>query len=214
MITGIKSEKSIFVEAILFCLGFILFSYFIHHAGILGIVSISGLIIPAILISRRLTSFKLFLQVFGLKKTKKKIFYIVIGLQLGLIYAIIYRNISGMSLFPVMIKRFAITAAIIGAAEELIFRGYIQEHFKKVNVVFALFYTAFAHSLYKSFLFLSPSNDMKINILFLLIWTFIGGVIFGLLKEISKSTIPVLLAHAFFDILVYGELSQPPWWVW
>lgn len=214
MITSIKSEKSIFVEAILFCLGFIFFSYFIHYSGLLGIVSFIGLIIPAILISRHITSCKHFLKIFGLIKTPKIFLYIVIGLQLGLIYALIYRNIAGMNLFPVIIKRFAFTAAFIGASEELIFRGYIQEYFKKVNIIFALFYAAFAHTLYKSFLFLSPANDIKINILFLMTWTFIGGLIFGILKEISKSTIPVLLAHAFFDILVYGELAQPPWWVW
>ena len=119
-----------------------------------------------------------------------------------------------MKIFPGSLTIFTATAALIGATEELVFRGFIQDYFKKVNVIFAVLFAAFSHSAYKCCLFLSPASETEINVSFLLLWTFIGGLIFGILKEVSKSVIPAVLAHVLFDILVYGECFKPPWWVW
>jgi membrane protease YdiL (CAAX protease family) len=45
-------------------------------------------------------------------------------------------------------------------------------------------------------------------------WTFVGGVVLGLLRQISDSVVPPIVAHAVFDLLVYGALVRAPWWVW
>jgi hypothetical protein len=39
-------------------------------------------------------------------------------------------------------------------------------------------------------------------------------VIFGLLRQVSGSVAPSMVAHAAFDLLVYGALARAPWWVW
>ena len=205
---------NIYAQAIICCLGFMLFSFFIHFGFPLIIISFAGLALPAVLISIQINSTTKMIQYFGLVFPKKIILYMVIGLQLGLIYALVYRSISGMEIFPRSLTIFTATAAMIGATEELIFRGFIQDYFKKVNVIFAVLFATFSHTAYKCCLFFSPASEMEINVSFLFIWTFIGGLIFGILKEISKSVIPAMLAHVLFDILVYGECFQPPWWVW
>ncbi|MFC2111559.1 type II CAAX prenyl endopeptidase Rce1 family protein [Bacteroidota bacterium] len=151
---------------------------------------------------------------FGLKFPRRLILYIIIGLQLGLIYSIIYRNIYGMDILPRQFYQFALIAALIGTMEELTFRGFIQGHAGKINAVFGVLFATFSHTAYKCCLFLIPINNFEINIAYLFLFTFTGGLLFGLLKEISKSVIPAVVAHVVFDILVYGECLQSPWWVW
>jgi membrane protease YdiL (CAAX protease family) len=55
---------------------------------------------------------------------------------------------------------------------------------------------------------------MYINYPFVALWTFVGGITFGLIRELSSSVIPPILAHAMFDLLVYGAVARAPWWVW
>ena len=215
MTTAHKPLKSkLLIEVSLCCFGLMIFSLFIHSAFPLILISLAGLTISGFIISRPIFSFRDFQQVFGLKFPRRIILYLIIGLQLGLIYSIIYRNISGMEIFPNKLHQFALIAALIGTMEELIFRGFIQGHAGKINTVFGVLFASFAHTAYKCCLFLLPVYDFEINIASLFLFTFIGGLLFGLLKEISKSVIPAIAAHAIFDILVYGHCLQSPWWVW
>jgi membrane protease YdiL (CAAX protease family) len=55
---------------------------------------------------------------------------------------------------------------------------------------------------------------MAINYSFILIWTILGGVAFGLLRECSGSVLPPVFAHAAFDLVAYGTVAEAPWWVW
>ena len=205
---------NIYTQAILCCLGFMIFSFFIHSSFPLITISFIGLAFPAAIIGVQINSFSDLIQKIDFIFPKKIGLYLFIGLQLGLIYAIVYRNISGMKLFPVSLTQFAATAAVIGATEEIIFRGFIQKYFKKISLIFALLFATFSHTAYKCCLFLSPAISVDVNIYFLAIWTFVGGLLFGILKEISKSVVPAVIAHMLFDILVYGECLNAPWWVW
>jgi hypothetical protein len=36
----------------------------------------------------------------------------------------------------------------------------------------------------------------------------------GLMRHFSGSVLPAVTAHVLFDILVYGDWAQAPWWVW
>jgi membrane protease YdiL (CAAX protease family) len=215
MITAHKSLKSKrLIEVSLCCFGLMIFSLFIHSAFPLILISLAGLTISGYIISGQIFSFRDFLQEFGLTFPRRIVLYLIIGLELGLIYSIIYRDNTGMEIFPNKLHQFALIAALIGTIEELIFRGFIQGQAGKINKVFGLLFASFAHTAYKCCLFIIPVYNFEINIASLFLLTFIGGLLFGLLKEISKSVIPAIIAHAVFDILVYGQCLQSPWWVW
>ena len=208
------TKKILFLNAFLICLGFMGFSFFIHYPLPLVLLSFAGLAMPAMILSGQIHSAKDISEIFGLHIPDKIILYILIGLQLGFIYAMAYRNSIGQRLFPETLTRFALLASIIGAAEELVFRGFLQYYCKKFHVIFALLFATFSHTAYKCCLFLAPVNEFRADILFLVVYTFAGGLLFGILKELSNSILPALAAHAIFDILVYGEFMSAPWWVW
>jgi len=78
----------------------------------------------------------------------------------------------------------------------------------------AVMLAAAAHTAYKAALFAFPPEGVVIDLEFLAVWTLIGGVVFGALRELSGSVLPPLAAHVVFDIVVYGGSVQAPWWVW
>ena len=103
---------------------------------------------------------------------------------------------------------------MIGALEELVFRGFIQENAKRINAPFSVFFGALSHTGYKCCLFIAPLAAADIDIKFLALWTFGAGIVFGSLKHFSKSISPPLIAHVIFDLFVYAEFVHAPWWVW
>jgi membrane protease YdiL (CAAX protease family) len=70
------------------------------------------------------------------------------------------------------------------------------------------------HTSYKLLLILTLAVPLQFDFFFLIFWTFAGGMLFGMLREFSGSTIPALLAHAVFDVVLYGGLATAPVWVW
>ncbi len=58
------------------------------------------------------------------------------------------------------------------------------------------------------------SLPLQFDLFFLVVWTLVGGLLFGLLREKSGSAFPPLIAHAMFDIVLYGGLATAPLWVW
>jgi hypothetical protein len=198
-------------EALLCAFGLSVFSFFIHFSFPYRLFSFAGLILPAFFMSRQLPAVKipLFLKKFNFRNA----FYILVGIILGFLIAFLYRNSRRIPISD-SIQTFAAVAALIGIFEEVVFRGFIQGRLKEVNVVFSILFGSFSHTVYKCCLFLSPVMPGKIDIFFLTFWTFCCGLLFGLLKHFSKSTIPPALAHAVFDILVYGQCLTAPWWVW
>ena len=212
----VSNKKYILLlEALLCSFGFMAFAYFIHDQFPKRIISFVGLMLPAYIMSRQCYSLSDLYKVFGiLKISKKLLLFIIVGIMLGLIYAALYRNVLSIPIFPKTIRNFAAVAALIGILEELVFRGFIQGHVRSINPYFSILFGTISHTAYKCCLFLSPVIEHKIDIQFLMIWTFIGGLVFGLLKEFSKSVIPSAIAHSSFDILAYAECVVAPWWVW
>jgi membrane protease YdiL (CAAX protease family) len=107
-----------------------------------------------------------------------------------------------------------LSAAAVGCTEELIFRGFLQQQLRKINVVLAVVVATASHTGYKIAFFAALSPVHAVNLKFLLVWTFIVGLIFGILKEYSGSTLTPVAGHASFDLLVYGDSSINPWWLW
>jgi membrane protease YdiL (CAAX protease family) len=52
------------------------------------------------------------------------------------------------------------------------------------------------------------------DLYFLGLATFLGGLLFGTLRQWSANILPALAAHIFFDLTVYGGYLHAPWWVW
>jgi membrane protease YdiL (CAAX protease family) len=207
-----KSKPGLISEAFMCCLGFLIFSYFIHFDFPVRAISFSGLALSAFFISRNLISWK---QMGCVSNTGfRTSIYILAGISGGLVLSIFYRNYLGQELLPVSLQRFAIVAALIGGTEELVFRGYLQKWVQPVNAPLSIVFGALAHTGYKCFLFLPPSTGADINILFLFQWTFLIGLLLGTTSYLTKSILPAMTAHALFDILIYGEFTAAPWWVW
>jgi membrane protease YdiL (CAAX protease family) len=201
--------------AILCSLGLMIFSYFIHHKFPVRFLSYGALIWVAFLINRHLKSMADLKRVTGeFSISWKALLYIILGISSGILLALFYRWHLDIALFPHSLLPFALIAALIGSMEELVFRGFIQEQVRNINGLFSILFSAFSHTGYKCCLFLSPVIASGIDIGFLAFWTFAAGILLGTLRHFSKSVWPSLIAHALFDILVYGECLRVPWWVW
>ena len=138
--------------------------------------------------------------------------FLGIGLLLGAGFACLCRVRFGMSLLPDRLHGFALAGALIGATEELLYRGYVQERLASLGAAPAVLGAAAAHTAYKVCLFaLSPQGVLHPGMLAL--WTFGGGLVFGALARRARSVLPPLLAHALFDTIVYGGAAAP-FWVW
>ena len=109
---------------------------------------------------------------------------------------------------------FAAVAAAIGVTEELVYRGYVQGRLRALGPLAAAILAAVGHTAYKCALFALPPLAVEIDLPFLALGTLVVGVGFGALRERSRSVLPALAAHACFDVLVYGQGAQAPWWVW
>lgn len=209
-----KPGTSIF-EPIACSLSLMIFAFFVHFQLPVKLVSFASLCIPAYIIGKNITSLSDIKKITGEASNLKSLtIYSIAGLVTGLILSVTYRRSIDAPLFPEDIKSFAIVASMIGSMEELIFRGYIQQSVRGKNGIIPVLFSTTAHTGYKCALFLSPFNSAPIDIGFLAFWTFLAGLILGVLRHLSGSVVPSLSAHALFDILVYGELISAPWWVW
>ena len=202
-------------EAILCSLGLMIFSFFIHYGFPISLLSFAALLLSALIISRNLRSLSDLKMITGENISFKiTILCTILGIALGIVLAVRYRRHLDISLFPESFHLFVVAAALIGCMEELVFRGFLQEYVKKINGPFSILFSTLSHTGYKYCLFLSPVITKDIDIGFLAFWTFTIGLLFGTIRHLSKSLLPSLSSHALFDILVYAEFVQAPWWVW
>lgn len=206
---------TILPEAISCALGLMIFSFFIHYKFPVSLISYAALLVPAFIISRNIRSFSDLGKITGTGKSAGiNLFYCCLGITGGVLLAAIYRWHLDIRIFPDTIHPFVIVAALIGITEELVFRGFIQEHVKSINGFFSILFSTISHTGYKCCLFLSPAIAASVDVGFLALCTFISGIIFGTVRHFSKSIFPSLIAHALFDIIVYAEYITAPWWVW
>ncbi len=202
-------------EASLCSIAFMVFAFFIHFGFPLKLVSLSALVLASYLISLQFQILPDLWRKTGLYVSFKASFlFTLAGIVSGILLALLYRWHLGISLFPESIHYFVIIAASIGAVEELVFRGFLQEQVKSINGPFSVLFSTISHTGYKCCLFLAPATASGIDIPHLALWTFLFGLLFGTVRHLSKSILPSLIAHVIFDILVYAEFVKAPWWVW
>jgi membrane protease YdiL (CAAX protease family) len=205
----------ILTEAILCSLGLMVFSYFIHHPFPVRLFSFAALLPAAYIIGKNVKTIPDLKKITGdMQFPKTGLLWSLVGITGGILFAVLYRWYLEIPVFPESIYVFALFAALIGSLEELVFRGFIQEHVKSLNGPLSILFSTVAHTGYKCCLFLSPMVLINTDIGFLAFWTFLAGSIFGSIRHFSGSIIPSLVAHAIFDIVVYAEFLSAPWWVW
>lgn len=195
-------------------MGILLFALFIHDPWPKKLISFIALAMSALIIGISTKNDSL-LHAFGLVPVSRRILIFTIpALLLGMGFAWLTRSTFDLSPLPQSVSRFALIAPLIGATEELIFRGYIQGQLRSIGRIFSIVYGSAVHTCYKLLVILSLSLPLQFDLFFLVIWTFIGGVTFGILRDWSRSSIPPVIAHAIFDIVLYGGYAVAPVWVW
>ena len=154
-------------------------------------------------------------EAFGIKRLNRKlVFYVLSAIVLGLVLGILTRKRFDLTLIPSGFTGVAFVAPLVGATEELVFRGYIQGHLRPIGKVFSIITASTFHTSYKLLVILTLAIPLQFDFFFLIFWTFVGGILIGILRELSGNTIPPVIAHAVFDIVFYGGLASAPVWVW
>jgi len=194
--------------------GILIFAGFIHSPFPLILLAVGGLAGTAAVIGFSTKDNRL-REIFGITPLNRGILlYIPIAAVVGALMAVITRNRFELTLIPAGFTGIALVAPLVGAAEELVFRGYIQGRLHPLGKLTSIVCASAAHTCYKLLVILSLSMPLQFDFFFLIFWTFIGGLLFGTLRELSGNTIPPLIAHAVFDIVLYGTLTTAPVWVW
>ncbi|MCX5656110.1 MAG: CPBP family intramembrane metalloprotease [Planctomycetota bacterium] len=203
-------------EAAVAAAGLILFALAVHAPLPWTLLSGAGLVVAAVVIGRSLAGAPSARALLGLVRLSPRVLALVAaGLVVGGGLAATYRVYMGMALLPLGgLEAFVLVACLIGAAEEVVYRGYVQGSLAGLGWPAAVGLAAVAHAAYKTALFAFPAGAAEINYPFLAIWTVLGGIVFGLLRQFSGSVLAPLAAHAAFDLVVYGAIAQAPWWVW
>jgi membrane protease YdiL (CAAX protease family) len=195
--------------------GMVLFALFAHSRSAALALSPVGLTLTAAVLVRAIMRRRSPLFLFGLAPvTHKAAIYVPVGALLGLALGVWYRRHIGAPPLPETFQGFALLAALIGGAEEVLYRGYVQGRFRRMGPVGAIACAAILHTAYKTALFALPSEAVTIDFPFIVTATLAGGLAFGTLRELSGSVLVPLAAHAAFDLIVYSELAEAPWWVW
>jgi membrane protease YdiL (CAAX protease family) len=210
-----NEKKSILFEAFLLLAGIGVFAWFIQEDGYLITVAFGGLLMASLVISAIIVKLESTLELFGLDSFNKKILlYCFAGIFIGVIPAFYGRYFYDLTDLPQSLTLIALVSPLIGMTEELLFRGYLQGRLRIFGVFGSVSMAAAAHSLYKVIVLWSVSDLVEVNLISLAGLTFGFGIIYGLLRAGSGSVIPALVAHASFDIHMYGDFTSMPVWVW
>lgn len=139
----------------------------------------------------------------------------IAGIAFGIALGMAQRFSLDLPLWPPpKIQPFVGLACLIGATEELIYRGWILGQARKHGWLVALVAAAAAHAAYKTALFVWPRIAGPFDLPLIALLSFAGGVAFGWLRLVSGSLVPSIMAHVAFDFMVYRAVARPPWWVW
>ena len=204
------------LEVLAVSLGMVLFAWFAHRGLPWITLSTVGLLVTAATIVISLRSLPRPAEVLGLAGLPRHpVFFFVVGAVIGAGGGMLHRYSLGLSVWPAGgVEVFAAIACLIGATEELVYRGWLQGRAQVLGGPAAIVIAAVAHAAYKTALFAWPTTPMAIDYAGIALWTLLGGLVLGLLRAYSESVGPSMLAHAAFDFMVYGALVYAPWWVW
>jgi membrane protease YdiL (CAAX protease family) len=203
-------------SAVLVTAGVCIFGWLIHGGYWQRIISFSGLALAAVVIGGSVQHVGALLRVFGLIPFSRKwLPYSVAGIIFGMLLGILYNSLRTDALLPAKLTGFGFLAPLIGITEELLFRGFVQSRLlASLGSTASVLMTAAGHTLYKSLVIGTVNADLHIHLPSLIVLTFLVGSVLGFMRNSAGSIIPPALAHACFDILVYGGAAVAPVWVW
>ncbi len=195
--------------------GMVVFALAAHTSFPTFLVALAGLVFTTLAIGLSFRQGASPAELFGTGRiTRTALLWSGVGLVLGTGLALLFRFFFQQPLLLTALQPFVLSAAAIGAAEELLFRGFVQGRLNRLGWPAAVVLASLAHTAYKSSLFVFPTDGWTTNFLALALFTFLGGSLFGWTRQVSSSVFPPLVAHVLFDILVYGDWASAPWWVW
>jgi len=188
----------------------------LSHRGLPWIaMGAAGLLAAAFCIQRSIASLRGIPPLFGLSGSWKALIISLAGFAVGVGLGAIDRFSFGTAPLPgLAFQPFAFAACATGAAEELVYRGWMQGRLRVLGWPAAVLISAAAHTAYKTALFALPPFPVNVYYPSLVVFTFTVGALFGLSREFSRSVYPAVAAHVAFDLMVYGAMAQAPWWVW
>jgi membrane protease YdiL (CAAX protease family) len=193
----------------------VVFALAAHAHFPLFLVALAGLALTATALASSLTDALSRRPLFGLTGFSREVGgWMVAGVVLGIALAFMLRFTSNQSLLLAGLEPFVLTAMAIGAMEELLFRGFIQGRFATLGWWAAISLAALAHTAYKVALFTFPPGAVEVRLDILGFFTFVVGLLMGLMRHRSGSVLPPLAAHVAFDVFVYGDWVAAPWWIW
>jgi len=202
-------------ESILVLSGICMFALFIHKDTYIQFVSFAGLVITSVVMIGSVNNFSSLLTVFGIIPFGNKVIsYSIAGILFGILLGLVHNFFYDEPLLPSSLTKFALIAPLIGIAEEMVFRGYVQTKTASFGAVFSIVFASFGHTIYKYFVLKTMAADLGIIFSELMLLTFLSGIVFGILRLRSKNVFPAAFAHALFDIVVYGGATVAPVWVW
>lgn len=195
--------------------GMVLFALFAHTALPTFSLALGGLTLTALAMAGTLRSSEPLAEIFGVTGLSRRVLAWSMTVLVGTAaLSALFRNSAGRPPLPVNLEWFLFPAAAIGATEELLFRGYVQGRLDSLGWPAAVLLAAGAHTGYKVALFVFPPEGLAIQYGTLAFWTFATGAILGFTRHRSRSVLPAVAGHVLFDILVYGDWTEAPWWVW
>jgi membrane protease YdiL (CAAX protease family) len=195
--------------------GMALFAVLAHHGLPWAVFGAASLLAVALIIGGSLRQAVAGAQLLGLRSARRGRAVLALGAALGVGAGLLHRHSMGQPLWPPGgWAGFAPVAALVGAGEELLYRGWLQGRARSLGPGVAVVLAAAAHTAYKTLLFAWPAVPVAIDYTGLALLTFAGGLVLGTLREAAGSVWPSVTAHAAFDLVVYGALAAAPWWVW
>ncbi len=197
--------------------GLVLFGATVHGSGGFRLIALAGLSLAALCLARALAARGVLVARLGLCRPRGRwaAGWGGLGLLAGGALAVCYRAAMVLPVLPLRLRPFAAVAVLIGSVEELVYRGAIQGRLRPLGAVGAVVLAAALHTAYKWAVFAFPPDPaLTVDLGLLTVSTFAGGLFLGALRERAGSVWPCLLAHAAFDLLVYGDSATVPWWVW
>jgi membrane protease YdiL (CAAX protease family) len=196
--------------------GLVLFAWCSHQRGGWGVVSGLGLFIAGAALAYSRHGADGALTTLGLRQPSlAALAWTAFGVALGTAAGFAQRHAIGLPLGSTSgVEVFVIVACLIGATEELVYRGWLLGRLRPLGWPVAVVLTALAHTAYKTALFVWPSAAVSIDYVTLISMTAAGGLLLGGLRAASGSLWPAIAAHVAFDYVVYLGLSNAPWWVW
>ena len=210
-----RGRRRAVLEAAAASAGMVLFALFVRSGRPWVVFSGVGLMVTVAAVANSLRLERSPAAILGFSPVSVKVgAYLVVACAVGAGFAVLHRVTWEMGTLPTRLTSFAVVGAAIGAAEELVYRGYVQGRLRRLGWMVAVLLAAGAHTAYKTALFAWPPEGVAIDLEFLAVWTLIGGVVFGVLRVLSGSVLPPVVAHVLFDIIVYGGHVEAPWWVW